>query len=99
MAVLQCVTSSLCTSYGRVRTWEAERVEDEAGEGERQQRLAAGLELAVAQLLRPVPDDAQLRVTQRDLLQQVRQLRLLVRQLHLHEQQTYNCSVSSKRER
>ncbi len=75
----------VATKKELAQTWQAERIKDEAGERERQQRLPARLEFPVSQLLGAVADDAQFGAAERDALQQRRQLRLLVRQLHLQQ--------------
>lgn len=59
-------------------------VEYEAGQHHGEQRLAPGLEAALLQLQRPLPQDPELGLAQRQLLEQRDQLRLLASKLHLH---------------
>ena len=65
-------------------TWDAEHVEDEAGQHEGQDGPVVA-EAAVAELLAAVPDGRHLHQPQGDLLHQGHQLRLLVAQLHLNQ--------------
>ena len=67
-------------------TWDAEHVEDEAGQHEGQDRPVVA-EAAVPELLAAVPDGRHLHQPQGDLLHQGHHLRLLVAQFHLGPQQ------------